>query len=213
LRATMMLIKQLRTVLHHSLDLESERDSEIDQRCGRWCQQACGTAVPASDQEWEDCLRKFLAEVEQLVGKLIAGLRDIERHEAKEELLDVWRFRKLRYRSPFEFDNIVVRVAADIGRENLDAAKFRARYYDEWLRALDLIKDESTIESEIRRLIEYALMADAPRMLPISGNDVMREFSLPPGPKIGELLKEGKRIFATKPRGAEELLDELRRFL
>jgi hypothetical protein len=64
-------------------------------------------------------------------------------------------------------------------------------------------------EREARKLIEDALLKDPTSVLPITGSDILAEFGLSPGPLIGSLLAEGKRIYQLEPCSRKILLEKL----
>ena len=53
-------------------------------------------------------------------------------------------------------------------------------------------------------------MNDYDPPLPITGVDVMREFELPPGRKVGEMLRKARAIYRREPRDREQLMVALR---
>ncbi|MCB9436640.1 MAG: hypothetical protein H6673_06525 [Anaerolineales bacterium] len=52
---------------------------------------------------------------------------------------------------------------------------------------------------EARKLVERAILEDTQASLPIIGTDIMREFSIGPGRRVGELLKRAIDIFDVNP--------------
>lgn len=207
----LVLVNELRTFLQHDLDRTSVRNTSIDARCAAWFKEACGTTVPSTEEEWESCLSAFLIHLESALNLIVQLVRDIERNTAVDEIVRAWAMRKKRAWSPEEFDPLIAGIAGDLGRTALDVVRFRKRYADRWIRSLELLTDGSDIQSEVRKLIEFALISDEARTLPISGEDLMREFSLPAGPAVGALLKEAKLLYEASPCHAAELFDRLRR--
>jgi hypothetical protein len=104
-------------------------------------------------------------------------------------------------------------VGADIGRTNVDAVRLRNRFYDKWAQELDLLEAEYEFSHEARKLIEHALLDVMTPVLPITGKDIMDEFEIPPGPRVGKLLAEARRIQDTNPTTASGLLEQLRPLL
>jgi hypothetical protein len=55
-------------------------------------------------------------------------IRSIEQDDSQKQILNEWGFIRKRYHPPHEFDNLISKVAADMGRENLDAVRLRKRF-------------------------------------------------------------------------------------
>lgn len=61
---------------------------------------------------------------------------------------------------PHEFDRLISITAADMGHANIDIPRLRKRYYDRWIRELDIQQGTYDFEVEGRKLIEHALLVE-----------------------------------------------------
>ena len=202
-------IKLLRTYLQHNLNLQTERDSRLQAECEAWFYQTCGSRIPGNDDEWSRCLMALLKDAIGFLQRMISIVREIEKDEAQDMILDQWAFELRNFRHKHEFETVVAVVAWDLGHEFLDVRAICNRYYDKWSKQLRLKVGPYDFEDEARRLIEHTLITDAELPLPVSGSDIMTRFGLPPGPKIQALLKTAKSIYEVNPCSRETLLDEV----
>jgi len=101
-------------------------------------------------------------------------------------------------------------VAAEIGRDKIDAVALRTRYFDQWNKELTLLQGDYVFEVEARKLIEHILLFELTRVMPITGSDIIREFNVPPGPAVGEFLRNARAIYDAKQCSREDLLRKLR---
>ena len=150
------------------------------------------------------------SEAYRFLEALLQTIRNIEQDESRQEICHAWLFRIQRYRPPHAFDELIIIIAADMGRENLDPLQLRTRFYDKWTQELALLKTDYDFEVEARKLIEHALLTATARVLPITGKDIMEEFNIPPGPQIGELLERARRLYEAEPCSRPVLLERLR---
>lgn len=206
----LLLVDRLRTYFQHNLDLNKPRDRSIQQFCEEWFKNQCGTLRPDEDTEWFKCLLSFLQEGLEFFDSLLECIRRIERDESQEQILQNWHIRRSRHHPPHEFDELIHRVTADMGRDSLDVVKFRKRHYERWVKEIASLLGNYDFKVEARRLIEYTLLSDMMVVLPITGNDILNTFkNIEPGPKVGKLLQEAKKIYENHPCTREELLKQL----
>ncbi|CAG7652731.1 hypothetical protein PAESOLCIP111_06613 [Paenibacillus solanacearum] len=203
-------IHQLRTYLQHNLDPNKQQNKSIQKYCEGWLSTKCNTAVPATDDHWFSCLIELLQEACSYLDALAFCIRSIEQDESKETILTNWSSRKSRYHPPHQFDQLISVVANDMGKDYLDTERFRKRYYPEWATHFQNCKANYIFEVEARKLIESALLADTPSILPITGKTIMEFFDIPPGPRVGEILQIAKSIYAKEQCSAQELLNQLK---
>ena len=204
------LVQQLRTSLQHNLDPGKSHDRRIQEVCEQWLRDQCGTPIPGSDHQWQRCLLSLLLEALQFLEALLQTTRSIEQDESCGEICREWLFRIKRYHPPHAFDELISIVAADMGREAVDVVRLRTRFYDKWTQELHLLEPDYEFEIQARKLIEYALLTVTTPVLPITGKDIMEDFDIPPGPRVGQLLERARRIYDTKPCSRAVLLDQLR---
>lgn len=202
-------VRELRTQLQHNLNLESSSDLELQTHCERWYSKRCGSAIPGTDKEWENCLEALLSEAQELLRAAINCIREIEKDEAKVRVVEQWLFQIRRYHPPHEFERLIAVAARDMGQEFLDPVRICDRYYDKWSKELRLRMGDYDFEFEARKLIEHTLLTDAELPLPITGQDIIRQLGIPPGPSVGRLLKKARILYTENPSSKEDLIQRL----
>jgi hypothetical protein len=151
-----------------------------------------------------------MREATVLFAALLDALRAIEADDGREETAASWLFRLMRHHPASDFDRLIEEVAADMGREYLDVVRFRRRFYDRWVEALDALDGEYDFDVEARRLVEHALLTELAAAMPITGKDVIESLGIAPGPAVGEELERALALFSAAPCGRDELLERLR---
>ena len=203
-------VKTIRTYLQHNLDLDVKRNRDTQEACEKWLEKQCRTRLPMDDAQWQDCLVALLHEAIICLTLLKDCIREIEQDESREEIINILNLRRRRYHPPEEFDGLIVLVTADLGRTNINPTRFRQRFYDKWVRDLDMYQGDYDFSTEARGLIEYTLLCEMAKKLPITGKDIMQEFNLSPGPYIEEILQKARLINEREPCPREKLLEKLR---
>ena len=191
MRAHMSLVRNLRTLMQHNLNPELEHDKSVHDACQLWLERQCGTPVPDSEQHWDSCLLRFLEECLRFLDGLKKTVRGVEVDEMKEQRLDEWNYALSRRRQPQEFDELISRVANDMGRNDIDAVRLRKRHYDRWTAELRLLTADHDWRTEARRLVEHVLLSETTPVLSITGNDIIEGVSVAAGPRIGGVAAGG----------------------
>ena len=203
-------VRCLRTYLQHNLNLDSEQDLETQRRSEEWFTKSCGSTMPGIDKEWNDCVARILKDSEALLAAAIECVRAIEQDESSGIIIQQWSVRLRRYHPQHEFERLVAIVVHDLGQDSLGTSQITARYYDKWSKELRSRSVDYVFEEEARRLIEHTILSEAELPLPISGRDVMRAFSMPPGPKVGEFLRYARVSYLESPCDKEQLMTRLK---
>ena len=204
------IIQNLRTYLQHNLSPTEPQNRKIRDDCEKWLEEKCGSRVPKEDGQWKTCLTGLLADASTFLKRLVQCIRTIEKHDAREQIVNEWETRRNRYHPPHEFDELISRVASDMGRDSLDSVALRKRFYASWVKELELLKGDFDFKVEARKLIEHVLLVETTPVLPLTGTDIMREFSIPPGPEVGRLLQEARTLNDSEPKSKSELIQILR---
>ena len=203
-------VRRLRTYLQHNLNLDSDRDLELQRTCEDWFSKSCGSAIPRSDKEWNDCLLRILESSEAFLLAAIECVRAIERDESADAIVEQWSVRLKRFHSKHEFQNLVAIVIHDMGQDSLEPSRLTERFYDKWNKSLQFMSVDYIFEQEARRLIEQTLLSETESPQPVTGEDIMREFSIPPGLQVRRLLTMSKELYYSDPCGKEELINRLK---
>jgi len=210
IRAHPTNVQELRTYTQHNLNNEEAHDKRTMGNCHAWFSSQCGTAVPDSEDEWSRCVLALLSESLEFLEVLLNVLRFIEKDESREVICNEWKFRRNRYHPPHQFETLVSTIASDMGHEYIDPERLVRRNYDKWTQSLRAFSSEYIFEVEARKLIENAILADLMNLMPITGEDVIREFNLEPGKLVGRLLAEARELYQRAPCNRTELIDRLR---
>lgn len=203
-------VKKLRTYLQHNLDPRKPHDKGIQETSECWLKEQCGTPIPGGELQWKKALNGLLEEAGRFLDSLLEAIRKIEGDESKEEICREWVFKVSRYHPPESFDELIFRVAADMGRDQIEPVRLRRRYHEKWVEELSLLKPGYDFETEARRLIEHALLFGSTPVLPIDGRDIIEEFQIQPGPQVAQILGQARAIYESAPCSREVLLQKLR---
>ena len=203
-------VRKLRTYFQHNLDLTYLRDAELREQCEQWFADTCGSRIPGDEREWTACLLQVLASAEAFLVASIECVRAIERDESSTTIIDQWLARLRQHHPRHEFESLVRKVIHDMGQDALDPQRITERHYDKWTNALRFVATNYKFEEEARKLIESTLLSESELPLPISGSDIMREFSLPPGREVGRLLEAARNLYKEDPVGKTELIERIR---
>ena len=203
-------VDHLRTYLQHNLDPTHQRDEKIAQKCENWFRSVCGSAVPAEDFHWENLLNELSREALIFFDGLLVTIRGIETDESTDAIQREWRECVNREHPPHVFDPLIEMVARDMGRESLDLVRLRKAHYQDWVTHFRGLNWPYDFEVEARKLIEETILTRTAKLLPITGQDIMKEFGVPPGPDVGALLGKARMIYESRPSCKAELLQRLR---
>ena len=205
------IVQSLRTSLQHNLELSRESDIELQSLCGAWFRAACQHVQPRTEDEWRMCIRQILIEAADLIEILLATVRAIEVSEFRDTILIQWQRELDRHHDPVEFDTTIEIVCADLGHEGLDVVAFRNRHLAAWRKRIDQLDDGFDFQFEARRMVEDALLSEWPRLLPITGTDIIRELGIPAGRNVGRALEMARAFYQAGTFGREDLLEEVSR--
>ena len=188
-------VRHLRTSLQHNLELSITRNMEIERHCGEWFSSACGYVQPRTTAEWNICTHQILVDAAGLLEASFSTVRQIESSEFRDTILTQWRRELDRHHDAFEFDGIVEIVCADLGHKALDTVAFRNRNLAAWRKRIDRLDDGFDFEYEARRMVEDAILSEWPRLLPITGTDIIKELGIPAGREVGRALEIARGLY------------------
>ena len=204
------IVNNLRTSLQHNLELSTEKDIEIERLCGAWFRMTCQHVRPGTDGEWRMCTSQILVEAADLIEVLLSTVRHIEDSPFSDTILTQWRRALDRHHDPGEFDTIIEIVCADLGHGELDVVAFRNRHLAAWRKRIEHLDDGFDFRLEARRLVEDALLSEWPRLLPITGTDIIRELAIPAGRDVGRALEMARSFYHAGTFNREDLLQKVR---
>ena len=204
------IVNNLRTSLQHNLELSTHSDIEIERLCGEWFRMTCQHVRPGTDDEWRLCTSQILVEAADLIEVLLSTVRDIEDSQFRDTILTQWSRALDRHHDPGEFDTIIEIVCADLGHGELDVVAFRNRHLAAWRKRIEQLDDGFDFRFEARRLVEDALLSEWPRLLPITGTDIIRELAIPAGRDVGRALEMARSFYHAGTFNREDLLHKVR---
>lgn len=206
-------IHQMRTYLQHHLDPSKDQNKQIQRYCQDWFSKNCKTAIPVEEEHWSENLISLLTEAQNYMKALIFCVRSLEKDDSKETIIKDWSSKKNRYHAPYEFDEVISIVVNDMGKDSLDIERLRKKYYQEWSNYFIECRSDYDFNKEARKLIESVLISDTPPLLPITGEDVIREFQIQPGPAVGNILKKARELYEAEQCSSGILLERLRKIV
>lgn len=207
-RASMEMIRALRTWSFHNVGFESDRDLQLSRQVERWFLDSCGRSPPEDRTNWNTCCDRvggLVVEVVSQCQRAVAGVLSTSDGEA---VIEDLRHRLERSWAPDRFDALLGDVATRLD-VRVDVPRFRRARLDRWRSfLLDLADDDDPINA-VERLMERDLLEYIDGVLPISGRDIMAGFGIPLGPRVGAMLRVARELFAAGTRNREELMAAL----
>lgn len=202
-------VRSLRTMLQHNVDPLAMKNEDVNATCSNWFKRECGSILPGNSDQWHSALVALLTHSVEFCKSMCDVIREVERDEACNDILAEWARRISRYLEPHQFDDLISMAANDIGRTELDPVSVRKRHFHRWSEHLRLLREDADVFCEARKLIEYVLLTDISRRLPIDGRDIMQAMSIGPGVLVGQLLQFARMSYEARPCGREELLERV----
>ena len=157
------------------------------------------------------CTHKILVDGANLLEAVLSTVRRIENSDFRDTILTQWQRELDRHHDAAEFDHIVQVVGSDLGHEALDVVAFRNRHLAVWRKRMKQLQDGFDFEFEARRLVEDSLLSEWPRLLPITGTDIITELGIPAGKGVGQALEIARGLYREGIYDPTDLLDEVRR--
>lgn len=203
------LVHALRTWSQHNINPAlGNHDRRILKTCSDWFEEECAVLLPNSDQDWRQALHSLLSGACTFVNHLTKLVEDIRIDDARSEICQQWEDRISRDWPAHRFHEVISTVASDMGRATVDPVALFKRSESEIRRVLQ-ITNESDREFAIRQCVERVLLIEVSELLPITGRDIIDIFGVAPGKKVGELLKQARKIYEGTQCTRNELLDLL----
>ena len=155
--------------------------------------------------------------VEELLGEslnvmdiLNNTLNVISKSDFAAEVIKIWIIRVKRSHAAYEYDEIIALAASDMGMEYLDPVSLRKRYIEKWNKQLSILKSDYDFCYEARRLIEQTLVDDEKIPPLLTGEDIISELNVYPGPEVRKLYSLAQRLFIESPCSKDALITALR---
>jgi len=151
-------VRSLRTMLQHNVDPLAAKNDEVSAICSDWFKRECGSILPGNPDQWLLSLIALLTHGVEFCTFMCNVVRSVEADEACDEILRGWARQISRSLEPHEFDELISIVANDMGRTELDPVALRKRHYHRWSEHIRLLREDTDVLSEARKLVEYVLL-------------------------------------------------------
>lgn len=203
------LVHAFRTIFQHQIDfLNSKSDSEKINLCHSWFQTTISKQEPVSNEDWETCVDQLLDTAIDMMQSILVCLREIERSEHLDLVIDEWKKVVFRNYSVHDFEKILIKVLSNLGLEGyFDTYTLTKKNYSNWLRDLDVLPDGFNFEFHAYKIVERFILKK--ETIPIDGNDII-SLGVDKGKNVLELLIKAREIFYNNPCNKKELLSALK---
>lgn len=202
-------VRVLRTYFEHSLNPLDEHDDATLASCAEWFGAVAGVRSPMERAHWQSSLDALLAEAQEFVSRLRREVQRIDAGTDRSSVAEMFRFRVSRHLPAHVIDAAIADVASLHGRA-LDVRRMRDRHGSGWVKRLELLPANMDLQAELMRLIENEMLRAEDGVLPISGNDIVTELDIRPGPEVGRLLRMARQEYARGVTSALDLMKYLR---
>jgi hypothetical protein len=210
-------IQALRTLLQHHLDAASRSDAATLKLAGGWLIASTGQVEaidanfwPINAKQWASCEERLSSSAKEFFVKISDVVRHIASDEFKGDILNEWARRCSRSLAPHVFDSLIEAGIQRLGLPFLDPVRVRSRHYEDWNLRLRLMHEAADLRFEAERLVDADLLSDWSDYCPLNGDDIINRLTVPPGPKVGQILLKARQMWREKPCSAEELLKRVR---
>lgn len=213
-KKSMNLLHDLRTYKSHTLDKNKNHDKLIIENVEKWYFQILGKKR-VSLEDIELCsieLNKIICIIINLFIKCIEHINsDQKRNKIIEEIIQA----KNGYYPDYYIETLFKQVTdkLELPMDAYILTKKYAKSIRDKMKIYQPIRKEKA-EEEIKLIMEEIIFSDKLGICPLSAEDIMKEFQLEPGKKLGKLKKMAidladKNLYITK----DEILEELRKIV
>jgi hypothetical protein len=210
------IVHNLRTILQHNINTNNREDIAKQNNCYRWLEDILGREYdpfnhwPSTDEDWNTLLVRLLNDSNKLFDICYQAICSIKTDEFSEDLINLWISRNRMNYSRIDWENILNIVARDLGMEYYRLGDLSNKYLQKWNKQIAMVRDDFDFKYEARRIIELSIINDNNLPLPLTGEDIIKELNIPPGPKVREKLNIAQKIFLEAPCNKLRLLELLR---
>jgi hypothetical protein len=213
-------VHALRTFLQHNLDPANREDAEKRAIAQRWMLCACNREEipsvefwPQTSDEWHAIAEEWCSYSCHFLEKNALVLQAITTDASRDIIVTEWARRCSLGLQPHEFVPIIEAAALALDLPPVDPQRVMQKHYNRWNNLLRLLDESADAEAEARRIVDQTLAEDWQTYCPIDGDDIIATFSVPVGPRIGELLLRARQIWLQQHCSRDELLRNLTEYL
>lgn len=213
-KKSMNLLHDLRTYKSHTLDKNKNHDKLIIENVEKWYFQILGKKR-VSLEDIELCSIELNKIICIIINSFIKCIEHINSDQKRNKIIEEIIQAKNGY-YPDYYIEILFKQVTDKLELPMDAyilAKKYAKSIRDKMKIYQPIRKEKA-EEEIKLIMEEIIFSDKLGICPLSAEDIMKEFQLEPGKKLGKLKKMAidladKNLYITK----DEILEELRKIV
>lgn len=209
---TIELVHALRTWSFHNIGGYSRREKRLIEAVDKFFADICNSNFPIDDGAWLRCYSVLGERILYMLRYCIDGVSIMEDPVDGPSAVSGLKTRIERHWPATKFEALVSDAAIRLGIR-VDFQRFTERRLHEWQKFIEVIPFDDDPKRTIVSLIERDLLTYHDSVLPINGEDVMKEFGIDPGPLVGRILGHAKELSATGVRGREALIRELQNYV
>jgi len=126
------IVASHRTLLHHHLGGESERDGNTRSRCEAWFNAVCGEPEPAGQDGWRSALVALCNEARLALEAIETAFERLSADAGRADWEKRWRQARERQLDDGDLDTRVNALARQMGVGPLRVPEFRRRFRARW---------------------------------------------------------------------------------
>lgn len=213
-KKSMNLLHDLRTYKSHTLDKNKNHDKLIIENVEKWYFQILGKKR-ISLEDIELCSIELNKIICIIINSFIKCIEHINSDQKRNKIIEEIIQAKNGYYPDYYIETLFKQVTDKL-EPPMDAyilTKKYAKSIRDKMKIYQPIRKEKA-EEEIKLIMEEIIFSNKLGICPLSAEDIMKEFQLEPGKKLGKLKKMAidladKNLYITK----DEILEELRKIV
>ncbi len=213
-KKSMNLLHDLRTYKSHTLDKNKNHDKLIIENVEKWYFQILGKKR-VSLEDIELCSIELNKIICIIINSFIKCIEHINSDQKRNKIIEEIIQAKNGYYPDYYIETLFKQVTdkLELPMDAYILTKKYAKSIRDKMKIYQPIRKEKA-EEEIKLIMEEIIFSDKLGICPLSAEDIMKEFQLEPGKKLGKLKKMAidladKNLYITK----DEILEELRKIV
>lgn len=213
-KKSMNLLHDLRTYKSHTLDKNKNHDKLIIENVEKWYFQILGKKR-VSLEDIELCSIELNKIICIIINSFIKCIEHIKSDQKRNKIIEEIIQAKNGYYPDYYIETLFKQVTdkLELPMDAYILTKKYAKSIRDKMKIYQPIRKEKA-EEEIKLIMEEIIFSDKLGICPLSAEDIMKEFQLEPGKKLGKLKKMAidladKNLYITK----DEILEELRKIV
>jgi len=205
-------VHPLRTFFQHNLENDDSYNGKTKRTCKNWFKEQCGSEEPKENSHWELCLKYIYKDAHEFLEAILKCIEKVDQDESRVGMLENWSsFRQDNFSLP-ELNNLIREVASGMGIEVGNIKKLRDKVHNKLANNKGTIRRKGYENNRIiQEVITDTILEDPTLTSSLVPDDIIKEFKIPQGKQVFELLKQGRGIYKNDPSlSREELLEKLR---